>query len=55
MMLHRHFEKEAAEDNITRQSDLNRNEQETYVSEVFPPEQPVEKPKRGRPKKSTTN
>lgn len=58
MMLHRHFEAEKARENITRTSDLSRQEErpERFVSEVFPPDEPVaEKPKRGRPKKSVTN
>ena len=50
MMLHRHFEKEKSEENITTLADLAQEKQdEEFVSEVFPP---VEAPKRrGRPKK----
>lgn len=49
MMLHRHFEAEK-EKNITKLADLTPKEE--YVSEVFPPEEPAEAPKkRGRPKK----
>ena len=57
MMLHRHFESEKVNENITRQSDLNQREQENdeFVSEIFPPDKPVKKPKRGRPRKSATN
>lgn len=42
MMLHRHFENEKNE-NITKLEDVTPKE---YVSEVFPPEEPVEAPKR---------
>ena len=49
MMLHRHFEAEK-ENNITKLEDLAPREK--FVSEVFPPEEPMEAPKRrGRPKK----
>lgn len=48
MMLHRHFEKEN-EQNMTTLKDVTQNDEE-YVSEIFPPE---EAPKRrGRPKKN---
>lgn len=53
MMLHRHFENE--EDrraNMTTLADLSGSGKE-FVSEVFPPEEPVEAPKRrGRQKKA---
>lgn len=53
MMLHRHFENE--EDrraNMTTLADMSGSGEE-FVSEVFPPEEPVEAPKRrGRQKKS---
>lgn len=55
MMLHRHFENERNE-NITRLKDVTpggRNDE--FVSEVFPPDEVAEEPKkRGRPKKSDT-
>lgn len=50
MMLHRHFETEK-EKNITKLEDVAPKEE--FVSEVFPPDDPVEAPKRrGRPKKT---
>lgn len=49
MMLHRHFEAEKSE-NITKLADVAQEER--FVSEIFPPDEPVEAPKRrGRPKK----
>ena len=49
MMLHRHFEAEK-EKNITTLEDVTPKER--FVSEVFPPDEPIEAPKRrGRPKK----
>ena len=49
MMLHRHFENEKNK-NITKAKDVTPEE---FVSDVFPPEEPVEAPKKrvGRPKK----
>ena len=52
MMLHRHFEGEANK-NITKLSDVTPTAKEEFVSEVFPPDGPVEAPKRrGRQKKA---
>lgn len=51
MMLHRHFEAEKNK-NMTTLADLSGSGKE-FVSEVFPPEEPVEAPKRrGRQKKA---
>jgi len=52
MMLHRHFEKEAQNKNMTKLSDVEP--QPEYVSEVFPPDEvAAEAPKRrGRPKRA---
>lgn len=53
MMLHRHFEQGRPE-NMTTLADLTSGakEEKEFVSEIFPPEEPVEAPKRrGRPKK----
>ena len=50
MMLHRHFEQEGNE-NMTRLSDVEpKNE---FVSEVFPPEEQTEAPKRRTRSKKT--
>ena len=53
MMLHRHFEKERHE-NMTTLADLtSAAKEEEFVSEIFPPEEPVEAPKkRGRKPKT---
>lgn len=50
MMLHRHFEAENNK-NMTTLRDLNKNANEEFVSEIFPPE---DAPKRrgGRQKKT---
>ena len=54
MMLHRHFEAEANREGMTTLADLTKEKQnEAFVSEVFPPDEKTEKPKRGRPKKTT--
>lgn len=51
MMLHRHFEADKNK-NMTTLADLSGSEEE-FVSEVFPPEEPVEtSKKRGRPRKT---
>jgi len=51
MMLHRHFEQEK-DKNITTLSDVTPKAKKEYVSEIFPPIEPVEAPKRrGRPRK----
>lgn len=52
MMLHRHFENERNK-NITKLEDVTPKKE--YISEVFPPEEPVEAPKKraGRPQKKT--
>lgn len=52
MMLHRHFEKEAQDENMTKLSDVTPKAD--FVSEVFPPDKVEnEAPKRrGRPKKA---
>ena len=48
MMLHRHFENEKK-----RNENMTRLEPEDYVSDVFPPDEETEAPKRrGRPKKT---
>ena len=50
MMLHRHFEAER-DRNITTLADVTPKEK--FVSEVFPPDDEKEAPKRrGRPKKN---
>lgn len=50
MMLHRHFEAEKNK-NITKLEDVTPKEE--FVSEVFPPDEPAEAPKRrGRPRKN---
>lgn len=55
MMLHRHFEADKADKNMTRLADLNKTQSEEFVSEVFPPDpEPTEPPKRGRKKKAET-
>lgn len=53
MMLHRHFEnEEERRANMTTLAGLSGSGEE-FVSEVFPPEEPVEAPKRrGRQKKA---
>jgi len=52
MMLHRHFEREKQK-NMTTLADMTSGAKEEYVSDIFPPEEPVEAPKRrGRPKKT---
>lgn len=52
MMLHRHFEAEKSK-NMTKLSDVTPTAKKEFVSEIFPPEEPVEAPKRrGRQKKS---
>ncbi len=53
MMLHRHYEEqEKGQKNMTTLSDVKPKKAE-FVSEVFPPDETVEAPKRkGRPKKS---
>lgn len=43
MMLHRHFDNEQSK-NITKSEDLMKEKE--FVSEVFPPDDPVEAPKR---------
>ena len=51
MMLHRHFEQEK-DKNITTLEDVAPKAKKEHVSEIFPPDDPVEAPKRrGRPKK----
>lgn len=54
MMLHRHFEEQGRDPNMTTLADVTpKVRKEEYVSEVFPPDQPVEAPKRrGRQKKT---
>ena len=47
MMLHRHFE-DKKDENLTKLEDVTPKE---FVSEVFPPEEPVEAPKKRRAKK----
>lgn len=55
MMLHRHFEADKSDRNITRLADLNKMQSDEFVSEVFPPEtEHTEQPKRGRKKKTET-
>ena len=55
MMLHRHFETEGdRRANMTTLADVSGSGKE-FVSEVFPPEEPDEAPKRrGRQKKAVT-
>lgn len=51
MMLHRHFEK-GNQQNMTTLADVTPKAKKEFVSEIFPPEEPAEAPKRkGRPKK----
>ena len=51
MMLHRHFDGSLDRENMTKQEDVSKEDK--FVSEVFPPEEAEEAPKRrGRPKKS---
>jgi len=50
MMLHRHFEAERSK-NITKSEDLAGKKE--FVSEVFPPDEPVEAPKRRTKTKKT--
>lgn len=56
MMLHRHFERENTNRNMTKTADLNRagEDQEKFVSDIFPPDEKAEQPKRGRRKKAET-
>ena len=42
MMLHRHFE-EGTPENITKLHDVSVEQEEEYVSEIFPPEEVAEK------------
>ena len=52
MMLHRHFEAEKSK-NMTKLSDVTPTAKKEFVSEIFPPEEPVEtSKKRGRPRKT---
>ena len=52
MMLHRHFEQEKNA-NMTTLGDVTPVAKEEFVSEIFPPDEPVEAPKRrGRPRKT---
>lgn len=47
MMLHRHFEGQGTDQNITKLADVTPGKKkEEFVSEVFPPETPEEAPKR---------
>lgn len=54
MMLHRHFEEQQKQQNMTRLKDVTPKAE--FVSDVFPPDKDVaqeaSKPKRGRAKKS---
>lgn len=51
MMLHRHFENESKKENMTKLRDVSRpDEGEDFVSEIFPPDEDVERPKRKRRK-----
>ena len=51
MMLHRHFENESKKENMTKLSDVSRSEEgEDFVSEIFPPDEDAERPKRRRKK-----
>lgn len=52
MMLHRHFDKETPVESMTKLSDMNQTDKE-FVSDIFPPEEQTEQPKRGRKKKTT--
>ena len=53
MMLHRHFEEKGKQQNITTLADVTPKAKKEFVSEVFPPDEPAEAPKRrGRAKKS---
>lgn len=45
MMLHRHFEQGRPE-NMTTLADVTPKAEEEFVSEIFPPEEPAEAPKR---------
>ena len=45
MMLHRHFEQEKST-NITTLADVTPKAEKEFVSEIFPPEEPAEAPKR---------
>lgn len=46
MMLHRHFENQGTDQNMTKLADVAPRKKEEFVSEVFPPEKPEEAPKR---------
>ena len=51
MMLHRHFENESKRENMTKLRDVSRPEEwEDFVSEIFPPDEDTERPKRRRKK-----
>ena len=53
MMLHRHFEKEKNPNMTTLADVTSKVEKEAFVSDVFPPIEPVEAPKkRGRKPKT---
>ena len=51
MMLHRHFEKEGASENMTKLKDISgKGEGEGFVSEIFPPDENTGRQKRSRKK-----
>ena len=51
MMLHRHFENENANENMTKLHDISgKDEGEGFVSEIFPPDENTGRPKRSRKK-----
>ncbi len=52
MMLHRHFENEKRNENITTTNDVSPTEKKEHISEVFPPDEAVAPKRRGRPKKT---
>ena len=45
MMLHRHYETEPNE-NMTKLADVTPTAREEFVSDIFPPEEPVKAPKK---------
>ena len=51
MMLHRHFEKEDANENMTKLSDISgKDKGEGFVSEIFPPDENTGRQKRSKKK-----
>lgn len=56
MMLHRHFENESSNENLTKRSDVSRPEKEEgFVSEIFPPEVKEETAAKPKGRKKASN